>query len=67
MVNNNLGYRCRFADECPIFLGREAYRDKPLHIVRNVFCNRGMKGWQNCERFNKLTGKNQHDEDSSHG
>ena len=51
---NNLGYRCRFASECPIFKGDEKVREMPLPLYRNVFCNRGIKGWKNCERFNNI-------------
>ena len=25
--------------------------EKPVFLVRNVFCNRGPKGWTNCKRF----------------
>ncbi len=50
-----LGNRCRFARECEIFQGKVKVSETPLPIFRNVFCNRGMKGWKNCEHFNKLT------------
>jgi hypothetical protein len=55
---NNLGNRCQFANECPIFLGKLKVSDTPLTIYRNVFCNRGLKGWKNCKRFNELSNKN---------
>ncbi|AHW62048.1 hypothetical protein SAMN05444285_12456 [Draconibacterium orientale] len=51
----NLGYRCHFAKTCPLYKGEEKAKDMPLPLFRNVFCNRGMKGWKNCSRFNKLT------------
>lgn len=54
---NNLGNRCRYAKECPIFNGEEKISETPLTIFRNVFCNRGIKGWKNCERFNQLEKK----------
>jgi hypothetical protein len=52
---NNLGNRCQFANDCPIFMGELKISKTPLTIFRNVFCNRGLKGWKNCERFNELT------------
>ncbi len=55
---SNLGNRCRFADSCPIFKGELKVSETPLPIHRNVFCNRGMKGWKNCERFVDLDEKN---------
>jgi len=51
----NLGNRCKFAKDCPIFKGEEKVIDTPLPVFRNVFCNRGIKGWTNCNRYNKLT------------
>lgn len=55
---NNLGNRCQFAKECPIFLGELKVSETPLLIFRNVFCNRGLKGWKNCKRFNELSNNN---------
>jgi len=54
---NQLGNRCRFAEECPIFKGELKVSETPLPIFRNVFCNRGMKGWKNCDRFIELDKK----------
>ncbi len=51
---NNYRNRCRFAIECPIYNGEVKVNDTPLTIYRNVFCNRGIKGWNNCERFRDL-------------
>lgn len=51
---NNTGNRCRFAVECSIFKGEEKISKTPLMIYRNVFCNRGIKGWKNCVRFKEL-------------
>ena len=53
----NLGYRCHLAKTCPLYKGEEKSKDMPLLLFRNVFCNRGMKGWKNCSRFNELTEK----------
>lgn len=56
-----MGNRCRFADDCPIFSGELKVNQTPLPIHRNVFCNRGMKGWKNCERFNELESQKKQD------
>lgn len=50
----NLGLRCKYAEECPVFSGQTAIDNMPLHLVRNVFCNRGRKGWVNCSRYKML-------------
>ncbi|MEX0986710.1 MAG: hypothetical protein WD052_04470 [Bacteroidales bacterium] len=50
----NLGMRCGFAEECPVFAGKTEVENMPLHLLRNVFCNRGSKGWKNCTRHNRL-------------
>lgn len=54
MRDMNLGLLCRYADKCPLYKGSDKKQDMPLHILRNVFCNRGMKGWKNCIRFHKF-------------
>jgi hypothetical protein len=53
-----LGKRCRFADDCSIFKG-DTRLDIPLALHRNVFCNRGQKGWKNCERYAALATANE--------
>lgn len=50
----NLGTQCRFSDDCPVYKGETKVNDMPLHLLRNVFCHRGYKGWKNCTRFNLL-------------
>ena len=50
----NLGLRCGYAEECPVYLGKTEVKEMPLHLLRNVFCNRGKKGWKNCSRYNLL-------------
>jgi hypothetical protein len=50
----NLGMRCKYADECPVFSGKTPIDNMPLHLVRNVFCNRGSKGWVNCSRYRMM-------------
>lgn len=56
MTNGNiyLGKRCRFADECPVYKGEIKKLGTPLFLIKNVFCNRGIKGWKNCKRFQLL-------------
>ncbi|MBN1185243.1 MAG: hypothetical protein JXB49_23360 [Bacteroidales bacterium] len=51
---NNLGSKCKYADECPYYNGKEEMVNSSLHVVRNVFCNRGMRGWKNCSRYISL-------------
>jgi len=49
-----LGKLCKYADSCPVYQNKIKNLGKPIYIIRNVFCNRGFKGWSNCERFNAL-------------
>lgn len=59
----NLGSRCHFANQCTLFKGEEKTKIE-LSIFRNVFCNRGPKGWKNCERYKEFL-KNQATDDQS--
>lgn len=45
---------CQYIKTCPIYQGMEDLNGTPLVIYKNVFCNRGYKGWNNCERYLKL-------------
>lgn len=47
--------QCQFAGDCEIYNGSVTVSETPLLIFRNVFCNRGMKGWKNCEKYIELT------------
>lgn len=49
-----LGRLCKYAKECPAYQDKIKDIGKPIFLIRNVFCNRGMKGWSNCVRFNAL-------------
>ncbi|MBN2635188.1 MAG: hypothetical protein JXR61_02880 [Prolixibacteraceae bacterium] len=49
-----LGKLCKYAKNCPVYQNEIADLNKPIMIIRNVFCNRGIKGWTNCARFNAL-------------
>ena len=51
MLDKNLGKRCTYAEKCPVYKGITEANGMPLHIHRNVFCNRGIRGWNNCEQF----------------
>ncbi len=42
---------CQYAKKCPVFKGEAAISGTPLTIYKNVFCNRGPKGWNNCEQY----------------
>lgn len=42
--------RCKYNKTCDIYQGKESIK-MDLQIYRNVFCNRGAKGWNNCERY----------------
>jgi len=56
MTKMNLGTRCKYAVNCEIFKGKVTVSDVPLPIFRNVFCNRGNKGWNNCSKYMELSG-----------
>ncbi len=49
-----MGKKCRFTDRCPYYQGREIMGDMDLTIMRNVFCYRGRKGWQNCPQYQEF-------------
>ena len=44
---------CQYAKECTVFQGIEKTNGAPLPIYKNVFCNRGFKGWKNCEQYSE--------------
>lgn len=47
----NSGKLCKYADTCPVYNNKSETISTPLHILRNVFCNRGSRGWENCVRY----------------
>jgi len=47
----HLGKLCKYAKECTVYQDENKEIEKPIFLVRNVFCNRGKKGWYNCQRF----------------
>ena len=46
-------HTCQYRKECPVFQGKVATNGIPLTLYKNVFCNRGIKGWNNCEQYLK--------------
>lgn len=55
----NVGRLCPFAKECPVYHGHIQIKNISLHLIKNVFCNRGEKGWTNCNRYRiAITGEN---------
>ncbi|RIH65001.1 hypothetical protein D1164_10445 [Mariniphaga sediminis] len=59
----HLGKRCRYAKECTVYQSKNKKVEKPIFIIRNVFCNRGAKGWTNCKRFLAYEGGKPVDDD----
>ncbi len=49
----NLGKLCKYASKCTVYQNSNSELKKPVFLIRNVFCNRGGKGWYNCLRFLK--------------
>ena len=53
MINQRyLGKLCPYAKECPVYQEELLIKRTSPFLIKNVFCNRGHKGWKNCERFN---------------
>lgn len=45
------GNLCMFAKSCPVYQGEVIIERISPFLLKNVFCNRGYKGWRNCERY----------------
>ena len=43
--------KCKYSATCPIFIGTLKEEDKPTFMYKNIFCNRGVRGWNACKRF----------------
>lgn len=56
--DRTLGRRCRYADDCALYKGSGLPEHMTLILWRNVFCNRGIKGWSNCDKFKFFEEKN---------
>lgn len=52
-MNNQqyLGKLCPNTKDCPVYQGELIIDRTSTFLIKNVFCNRGFKGWKNCERF----------------
>jgi len=42
---------CKYIKTCPVYQGKEETNGTPLTIYKNVFCNRGLRGWGNCKHY----------------
>ncbi len=42
---------CQYIKTCQIYLGKKETNGAPLALYKNVFCNRGIKGWKNCNQY----------------
>lgn len=52
MINQrHLGKLCPYSSECPVYQEKLIIEGVSSFLLKNVFCNRGQKGWKNCERF----------------
>ena len=49
-----LGKLCKYAKDCSVYQNKNKNIKKPIFLIRNVFCNRGLKGWSNCKRYLEL-------------
>ncbi len=43
--------KCKYAEQCNIYLGKTEVTGNKLTIYKNVFCHRGERGWQNCKEY----------------
>ncbi|MDA3893592.1 MAG: hypothetical protein PF517_18155 [Salinivirgaceae bacterium] len=62
---------CEYASKCPDFQGKESTNGIPLQLFKNVFCNRGIRGWSNCKQYlanqaNETKSKHEHEENTRH-
>jgi len=46
-----LGKLCPYSKTCPVYCETFIVDQVSPFLIKNVFCNRGPKGWNNCERF----------------
>ncbi|SHF26527.1 hypothetical protein SAMN05444274_104228 [Mariniphaga anaerophila] len=46
-----LGKLCKHSGKCSVYQNKNSKVSNNIFIVKNVFCNRGPKGWNNCKRF----------------
>ena len=58
MKNINSGKVCIYTNICSVYNGESDINGTPLHVHRNVFCNRGNRGWNNCRLYTKFKTQN---------
>ncbi len=54
----NLGKLCPFSTDCPVYQEKLTIDRISPFLIKNVFCNRGYKGWKNCERYKQAESGN---------
>ncbi len=47
--------KCKYNKECSVYQGIDTPENMSLMIYKNVFCNRGEKGWSGCKKYEQLT------------
>ena len=53
MIDKYMGQRCKSSDECHVYKGLVELK-QPLFIVKNIYCNNGLRWWSRCQVYNKL-------------
>ena len=61
MNEKSMGRRCRFANQCHIYQGLVPLK-QPLFLVRNMYCNNGLRWWQKCNVYEKFSSGQEVDE-----
>ncbi len=46
--------KCPYTKNCELYNGKKTIEKPPLLIYKNVFCHRGVKGWNNCKHYNEI-------------
>lgn len=49
---------CPYTKHCELYQGEKVIEQTPLLIYKNVFCHRGLKGWNNCSHYIRLITNN---------
>jgi len=58
-VGRNLGRKCKYTDQCPLYDGTGVPENMTRTLWRNVYCYRGVKGWHNCKKYHEFELENQ--------
>ena len=45
-----MGRRCRYSGRCHVYQGLVQLK-QPLFLVKNIYCNNGMRWWSRCKVF----------------